>query len=231
MTGIPEKACSGVDAPDAAAGVALLRRFFTNLTEKQLSCFEALGALYADWNSKINVISRKDMGNFYARHVLHSLAIAKVMRFLPASRVVDVGTGGGFPGIPLAILFPETEFTLIDSIAKKIKVVEAIKAELGLANVRPVWGRAENLHARFDFAVSRAVCAMPEFHSYVKHLISPVHHHPLRNGILYLKGGDLADELRPFAGRVHEYPITRLFDLDGELFDFYETKKVIHLEF
>ena len=228
MTGLPEKVWS--DAPDAAAGVALLRRFFA-LTERQQSCFEALGSLYAEWNAKINVISRKDMGNFYARHVLHSLAIGKVVQFLPGGRVVDVGTGGGFPGIPLAILFPETEFTLVDSIAKKIKVVEAVKMALGLTNIHPVWGRAENLHARFDFAVSRAVCAMPEFHSYVKHLISPVHHHPLRNGILYLKGGDLADELRPFAGKIHEYPIARLLDLEGELFDFYETKKVIHLEF
>ncbi|MDE5609039.1 MAG: 16S rRNA (guanine(527)-N(7))-methyltransferase RsmG [Bacteroidales bacterium] len=228
MTGSPEKVWS--DAPDAAAGVALLQRFFA-LTGRQQSCFEALGSLYAEWNAKINVISRKDMGNFYARHVLHSLAIAKVVSFLPGSRVVDVGTGGGFPGIPLAILFPDTEFTLVDSIAKKIKVVEAVKNALGLTNVHPVWGRAENLHARFDFAVSRAVCAMPEFHAYVKNLISPTHHHPLRNGILYLKGGDLTDELRPFAGKIHEYPITRLFDLEGELFDFYETKKVIHLEF
>lgn len=221
MIGLQEKACSGA---------ALLQPFFS-LSERQLSCFEALGALYAEWNAKINVISRKDMGNFYARHVLHSLAIGRAVQFLPESSVVDVGTGGGFPGIPLAILFPDTEFTLVDSIAKKIKVVEAIKTELGLTNVRPVWGRAENLRARFDFAVSRAVCAMPEFYTYVKHLISPVHHHSLRNGILYLKGGDLTDELRPFAGRIHEYPITSLFDLEGELFDFYETKKVIHLEF
>lgn len=232
MTGTREKACSGTPCvPDAAVGVALLRRFFTNLTERQLSRFEALGALYGEWNAKINVISRKDMDNFYAHHVLHSLAIGRGVRFLPGSRVVDVGTGGGFPGIPLAILFPETEFTLVDSIAKKIKVVEAVKNALNLTNVHPVWGRAENLPSRFDFVVSRAVCAMPEFHTYVKNLISPVHQHPIRNGILYLKGGDLADELRPFAGRVHEYPITSLFELEGELYDFYETKKLIHLEF
>lgn len=209
----------------------MLRRFFPDLTQRQLSRFEALGALYAEWNARINVVSRKDMDNLYAHHVLHSLAIAKVVRFLPGSRVVDVGTGGGFPGIPLAILFPDAEFTLVDSIAKKIKVVEAVAAELKLANVRPVWGRAENLPSRFDFAVSRAVCAMPEFYGYVRHLISPVHHHPLRNGILCLKGGDLTAELRPFAGRIHEYPIIQLFDLEGDLFDFYETKKVIHLAF
>lgn len=245
MTGLRGKACSGEAAcsgaacgvadgacpVDGAAGLALLQRFFPDLSDTQKARFEALGALYAGWNAKINVISRKDMDNFYARHVLHSLAIGRVVRFLPQGRVVDVGTGGGFPGVPLAILFPETEFTLVDSIGKKIKVVEAIKSELGLLNVRPVNGRAEHLPSRFDFAVSRAVCAMPEFHTYVRHLISPHHKHPLRNGILYLKGGDLADELRPFGKRVHEYNITQLFDLEGDLFDFYETKKVIHLEF
>ncbi|MCA0933420.1 16S rRNA (guanine(527)-N(7))-methyltransferase RsmG [Lutimonas saemankumensis] len=196
---------------------------FPDLTDKQLEQFSKLGNLYKDWNAKINVISRKDIDSLYLRHVLHSLGIAKVQRFLPSSRVLDVGTGGGFPGIPLAIMFPETDFVLVDSIGKKIRVVEEVAHEIGLENVTAIHGRAEKVKGEFDFIVSRAVTRMDEFMKWVRKKIARKNNHELRNGILYLKGGDLTEELKNF-------PNARLFDLI-DFFDdpFFETKKVVHI--
>jgi len=197
---------------------------FPDLTELQQSQFEQLFDLYQDWNAKINVISRKDIDELYTKHVLHSLAIAKIQAFEPGTYVLDVGTGGGFPGIPLAILFPETRFYLIDVIAKKIKVVQAVAESLGLKNVKAEQIRAENVKVDFDFIVSRAVTNMPDFVSWVKTKIKKQHKHKLKNGILYLKGGDLTEELKDF-------PKATLYDI-ADFFDdeFFETKKVVHLE-
>jgi 16S rRNA (guanine527-N7)-methyltransferase len=197
---------------------------FPELTDLQQSQFEQLYDLYQDWNAKINVISRKDIDELYTKHVLHSLAIAKVQRFMPGTYILDVGTGGGFPGIPLAILFPETRFYLIDVIAKKIKVVQAVVESLGLKNVKAEQIRAENVKVDFDFIVSRAVTNMPDFVQWVKTKIKKQHKHELKNGILYLKGGDLTEELAAF-------PKAKLYDI-ADFFDdpFFETKKVVHLE-
>lgn len=180
--------------------------------------------MYALWNEQINVISRKDLENFYERHVLHSLGIAKVYPFQPEERILDVGTGGGFPGIPLAILFPETRFVLVDSIGKKIKVVNEVAHALGLKNVEAHHVRAEQLNSRFDFVVSRAVTAMPVFIDWVKDKI--VHgkgYNGLSKGILYLKGGDLSDELKGVQGTVQEFPLAHFYEQE-----FFETKKVVH---
>lgn len=197
---------------------------FPYLTELQQSQLEQLFDLYQDWNAKINVISRKDIDELYTKHVLHSLAIAKIQPFEPGTYVLDVGTGGGFPGIPLAILFPETRFYLIDVIAKKIKVVQAVADSLGLKNVKAEQIRAESVKVDFDFIVSRAVTNMPDFVSWVKAKIKKQHKHKLKNGILYLKGGDLTEELKDF-------PKATLYDI-ADFFDdeFFETKKVVHLE-
>ena len=198
-------------------------KHFPNLTEVQKEQFQQLDSLYHDWNEKINVISRKDIDALYTKHVLHSLGIAKVQRFEPGTFVLDVGTGGGFPGIPLAILFPETRFYLIDVIAKKIKVVQAVADALGLKNVKAEQIRAENVKGDFDFIVSRAVTNMPDFVSWVKTKIKKQHKHELKNGILYLKGGDLTEELKDF-------PKATLYDLADFFEDeFFETKKVVHL--
>lgn len=198
-------------------------RHFPHLTDIQKEQFAKLQAVYEDWNAKINVISRKDIDELYTRHVLHSLAIAKVQTFEPGASVMDVGTGGGFPGIPLAILFPETDFYLIDVIGKKIKVVQAVADELGLKNVKAEQIRAENVKGQYDFIVSRAVTNMPDFVSWVKTKIAKAQKHDLANGILYLKGGDLSEELK-------DYQKIQLFDIpdffDG---DFFETKKVVYL--
>jgi 16S rRNA (guanine527-N7)-methyltransferase len=196
---------------------------FPDLTDNQMEQFQKLESLYQDWNAKINVISRKDIEELYTKHVLHSLGIAKVMSFQPNAKVLDVGTGGGFPGIPLAILFPETNFYLIDVIAKKIKVVQAVADSLGLTNVKAEQLRAENVKEDFDFIVSRAVTNMPDFYSWVKNKIKKEQKHDLKNGILYLKGGDLADELKDF-------PKATLYNLSDFFEDeFFETKKVVHL--
>jgi 16S rRNA (guanine527-N7)-methyltransferase len=169
------------------------------------------------------VISRADMTHFYIRHALHSLGIAKVLRFKPKSSVLDVGTGGGFPGIPLAIMFPETQFTLVDSVGKKIKVVQAVAESLALDNVKAYHKRAEDVSGTFDFVVSRAVTRMDRFVPWVRHKINPKSTHALSNGILYLKGGDLNEELSP-------YPKAKIYDLDGHFKEnFFETKKVVHL--
>lgn len=198
-------------------------KHFPNLTDVQKEQFQQLNSLYHDWNEKINVISRKDIDALYTKHVLHSLGIAKIQSFEPGTFVLDVGTGGGFPGIPLAILFPETRFYLIDVIAKKIKVVQAVADALGLKNVKAEQIRAENVKGDFDFIVSRAVTNMPDFVSWVKTKIKKQHKHELKNGILYLKGGDLTEELKDF-------PKATLYDL-AEFFEdeFFETKKVVHL--
>ena len=196
---------------------------FPNLTENQILQFQKLEALYQDWNAKINVISRKDIDELYTKHVLHSLAIAKIQPFEAGSYVLDVGTGGGFPGIPLAILFPETRFYLIDVIAKKIKVVRAVADALGLKNVKAEQIRAENVKGDYDFIVSRAVTNMPDFVSWIKDKIKKQNKHNLPNGILYLKGGDLREELKDFP-RATEYNIADFFKDE-----FFETKKVVHL--
>lgn len=198
-------------------------KYFPDLSELQIEQFQKLDFLYHDWNEKINVISRKDIDSLYTKHILHSLGIAKVMKFEPGSTVLDVGTGGGFPGIPLAILFPETRFYLIDVIAKKIKVVQGVADALGLKNVKAEQKHAELVKEDFDFIVSRAVTNMPDFVSWIKDKIKKQHKHALKNGILYLKGGDLAEELKDF-------PNATLYDL-SEIFEdeFFETKKVVHL--
>ncbi len=198
-------------------------KYFPDLTDVQIDQFQQLEALYQDWNSKINVISRKDIDELYVKHVLHSLAIAKIQKFEPGTYVLDVGTGGGFPGIPLAILFPETRFYLIDVILKKINVVKAVAEALELKNVKAEQMRAENVKGDFDFIVSRAVTNMPDFVSWVKDKIKKQQKHELKNGILYLKGGDLTEELAAFPN-AKEYNIAEFFE--GE---FFETKKVVHL--
>ncbi|RKR09399.1 16S rRNA m(7)G-527 methyltransferase [Flavobacterium sp. 90] len=198
-------------------------KYFPDLTDLQIEQFQKLDFLYHDWNEKINVISRKDIDALYTKHILHSLGIAKIMKFEPGATVLDVGTGGGFPGIPLAILFPETRFYLIDVIAKKIKVVQGVVDALELKNVKAEQKRAELVKGDFDFIVSRAVTNMPDFVSWIKDKIKKQHKHTLKNGILYLKGGDLAEELKDF-------PKATLYDLSTIFEDeFFETKKVVHL--
>ena len=204
----------------------LILKYFPKLTERQREQYAALLPLYEDWNAKINVISRKDMCNFYEHHVLHSLAIAKVMQFKTMAEVLDVGTGGGFPGIPLAIMFPDANFYLIDSVGKKIKVVQDVVQQLGLKNVRAEQIRAEQVDGDFDFIVSRAVTTLSEFTGWVKGKVSDTHYHKLRNGILYLKGGDLTEELAPFRKKVRTWDISDFFEEE-----FFETKKVIYLSF
>jgi 16S rRNA (guanine527-N7)-methyltransferase len=198
-------------------------KYFPDLTAIQIEQFQKLSDLYNDWNAKINVISRKDIDELYTKHVLHSLAIAKIQKFEPGTYILDVGTGGGFPGIPLAILFPETRFYLIEVILKKINVVKAVAEALELKNVKAEQIRAENVKGDFDFIVSRAVTNMPDFVSWIKDKIKKQQKHELKNGILYLKGGDLTEELKDFP-KVTEYNITEFFE--GE---FFETKKVVHL--
>lgn len=196
---------------------------FPNLTENQLLQFQKLETHYQDWNAKINVISRKDIDELYTKHVLHSLAIAKIQPFEAGTYVLDVGTGGGFPGIPLAILFPETRFYLIDVIQKKVNVVKAIAEALEIKNVKAEQIRAENVKGDFDFIVSRAVTNMPDFVSWIKDKIKKQNKHILPNGILYLKGGDLTEELKDFP-KATEYNIADFFSDE-----FFETKKVVHL--
>lgn len=201
----------------------LVKRYFPNLTENQLHQFEKLNKLYQDWNLKINVVSRKDIDEIYLRHVVHSLGIAKVQTFKPGAHILDVGTGGGFPGVPLAILFPETHFHLVDSIGKKIKVVDEVVAGLGLTNVKTTNDRVENTTGTYDFIVSRAVAQMETFVHWTKGKIAKKSNHELKNGILYLKGGDLTEELQ-------SYPKAVIFELSDYFEEeFFDTKKVVHL--
>ena len=201
---------------------AILKQF-PDLSDNQILQFQKLQGLYEDWNARINVISRKDIDELYTRHVLHSLGIAKIIDFRPGSKIMDVGTGGGFPGIPLAILFPEVDFYLIDVIAKKIKVVNEVAAGLGLKNVKAEQKRAELVKQEFDFIVSRAVTNMPDFVSWVDDKVSKKQNHELANGILYLKGGDLTEELKDFP-KATQYNLSDFFSDE-----FFETKKVVHL--
>ncbi len=201
-----------------------IAQYFPQITDQQKQQFGELGALYTHWNAQINVISRQDVENLYEKHVLHSLGIAKVVAFKPTTSVLDVGTGGGFPGVPLAILFPEVQFHLVDSIGKKIKVVQEVAAALGLQNVRAEQTRAEQLTDEYEFVVSRAVTRLQPFYGWVENKISKNHFHDLSNGILYLKGGDLAQELSELKKR------NRVFELsDYFAGEFFETKKVVHV--
>ena len=201
----------------------LLLKYFPNLTQLQIFQFSQLQELYKDWNLKINVVSRKDIDELYLRHVLHSLGIAKVVQFKPNTKVLDVGTGGGFPGIPLAILFPETQFHLVDSIGKKIKVVNDVTEGLWLQNIKTTHGRVEEIKGTYDFIVSRAVAQMETFVFWTKGKINKKQQHPIKNGILYLKGGDLSDELKKYTSAT----TYNLLDYFTE--DFFETKKIVHL--
>jgi 16S rRNA (guanine527-N7)-methyltransferase len=200
-------------------------KYFPELTPKQVEQFAALSDLYAEWNAQINVISRKDMDEFYTRHVLHSLGIAKVMKFAPGSRILDIGTGGGFPGIPLAILFPDVQFVLVDSIGKKIKVVNEVAAALNLKNVTGIHERAENVKGKFDFIVSRAVTAMENFLPWCNGKFDSVQRNPFPNGILYLKGGDLTEELKPVKQAIDIFKLSDFFEDE-----FFETKKVVYVK-
>ena len=204
-------------------GIEAVKEHFS-LTALQFQQFAALDALYRDWNGKINVISRKDIDNLYEHHILHSLAIAKVLPFQPKSKILDVGTGGGFPGIPLAILFPQCEFTLIDGIGKKVRVAQEVATAIGLTNVTCIQERAEDEKGKFDFVVSRAVMPLPDLVRLVQKNISRTQRNAIPNGLLVLKGGDLDEELRPFQKRVEVTPISHFFA--GEWF---ETKQVIYL--
>jgi 16S rRNA (guanine527-N7)-methyltransferase len=198
--------------------------YFPKLTGKQLAQFEQLKDLYIHWNNQINVISRKDVDHFYERHVLHSLAIAKVITFQPGTSIMDIGTGGGFPGIPLAILFPECQFHLVDSIGKKIKVVNEVAQALGLSNVRATHGRAEDIKEQVDFIVSRAVTAMPNFLPWTRNKFKKEQKNSYPNGIFYLKGGDLTEELKDIKEDIEIIEISKFFP--GE---FFETKKVVYV--
>lgn len=202
----------------------ILLKYFPNLTEKQKAQFAQLGDLYRDWNEKINVISRKDVENLYTNHVLHSLGIAKVMEFKPGAKVLDVGTGGGFPGIPLAILFPQTQFHLVDSIGKKIAVVKAVAEALGLTNVKAEQTRAEQIKDKYDFIISRAVTRMKEFYQWIHQKVKTDSTHTLDNGILYLKGGDLEEEMNELKRRYSMYDLTEYFQEE-----FFQTKKVVYI--
>ncbi len=205
-------------------GADIIFKHFPNLSKSQQQQFSALGELYKEWNEKINVISRKDIEQLYTRHVLHSLGIAKVQPFLPGAQVLDVGTGGGFPGIPLAILFPETQFLLVDSIGKKITVVKNVAEALGLDNVNAEHARAEKVKGKYDFVVSRAVTRMAPFYQWIQGKVKQESKHNLHNGILYLKGGDLDEEMQEAKLNYAIYDLKKYFEDD-----FFDTKKVVYV--
>lgn len=209
--------------PFDAMGIQAVKENFS-LTALQLQQFSQLGELYRDWNSKINVISRKDIDNLYPHHILHSLAIAKVLNFQPGTTLLDVGTGGGFPGIPLAILFPECQFTLIDSIGKKVRVASEVAQAIGLSNVRCIQERAEEEKGQFDFVISRAVMPLPDLVKLVRKNVSKKHQNAMPNGLMVLKGGKLNAELQPFQKYVESTPITDFFHDE-----WYKEKFVIYL--
>lgn len=204
---------------------AILHQYFPDLTDHQKERFNALGELYKEWNARINVISRKDIDNLYERHILHSLSIAKLVQFKPGKQILDVGTGGGFPGVPLAIMFPETEFWLVDSINKKLNVVDAVTEELGMDNVTTQHIRVEQLTDRYDFVVTRAVAKMPVLVDWVNGKLKRHSKHELKNGILALKGGDLTEELQPFGKKATVYPIQKFFPEE-----FFNEKAVVYLQ-
>ncbi|TYB78050.1 16S rRNA (guanine(527)-N(7))-methyltransferase RsmG [Bizionia gelidisalsuginis] len=201
----------------------LILKYFPDLTQDQIHKFTKLEVLYKDWNLKINVVSRKDIDELYLRHVLHSLAIAKLIQFKDGSKIMDVGTGGGFPGIPLAILFPECSFHLVDSIAKKLKVVREVVDGLGLENVKTTHSRVEEIKDTYDFIVSRAVAVMPTFVHWIKGRVAKEQNNTLKNGVIYLKGGDLEEELKNYQTAA----VYKVSDYFTE--EFYETKKLVHL--
>jgi 16S rRNA (guanine527-N7)-methyltransferase len=204
--------------------LSLITKYFTDLNAQQTHAFEQLEPLYREWNEKINVVSRKDIDNLYLHHVLHSLAIARVIQFKPGTQILDIGTGGGFPGIPLAILFPDTKFHLIDAIGKKITVVNEVSTALNLQNVTGEQIRVEQLKKTYDFIVSRAVTRFDKFRAIARKNIAPKQKNHLKNGIIYLKGGDFADELEGMGKKVTIYAISDFFEEP-----FFETKKIIHL--
>ena len=205
-------------------GVALIKKYFPEITPQQQDQFNRLGGLYEDWNSKINVVSRKDIEQLYVHHVLHSLGIAKVQPFVSGAQILDVGTGGGFPGIPLAIMYPQASFYLVDSIGKKITVVKEVAQALGLQNVRADQMRAEQVKGQFDFVVSRAVTRMKPFVEWVERKIKTDSKHPLYNGILYLKGGELEEEMKETGLNWSSYDLTDYFEEP-----YFETKKVVYV--
>ena len=202
----------------------LINKYFPSITSEQGERFAALDALYRDWNSKINVISRKDIDNLYEHHILHSLGIAKLIAFKPGTRIMDLGTGGGFPGIPLAIMFPDVQFHLVDSIGKKIRVCDEVRTALGLTNVTTEWNRAENVKDKFDFVVSRAVMPLADLVKLIRKNIAKDSHNAMPNGLICLKGGELANEVMPMKSHTL---ITDLSDYFEE--EFFETKKVVYV--
>jgi 16S rRNA (guanine527-N7)-methyltransferase len=202
----------------------LIRKYFPGISNDQLHQLQTLSTSLKEWNEKINVVSRKDIDMLEERHILHSLAIAKFISFTPGTSIIDVGTGGGFPGLPLAILFPDCKFTLVDSIAKKIKVVGELTAATGLRNVHTLQARIESVQDKFDFVVSRAVTAFPQFYRWTAPLISGTSANQLPNGMIYLKGGNLSGELSGFGKRVRTEPISQWFDEA-----WFEEKKIVYL--
>ena len=213
-----------VITPTIARNMVSILKYFPLLTPEQVTRFEKMGPLYRDWNVKINVISRKDIDSLYERHILHALAIAKIIRFTPGTSILDVGTGGGFPGIPLAILFPECRFVLIDSIGKKINVVMAVAKELDLNNIIAIHTRVQEVKREFDFVISRAVTAFPDFVELVKKNVARQQHNARPNGIIYLKGGDFQEEIKNFNKSIEVIQISDFFSEP-----YFETKKVIYL--